>query len=121
MERESSDSAARMARMKLALTNVPPDRADTIARTLVEERLVACVNAYPVKSTYRWEGRLEVQGETTLMMKVGADAVDRLRARLRELHPYELPEFIVLDVDVEGSLDEYVRWVRMESRGNDAG
>jgi periplasmic divalent cation tolerance protein len=103
--------------MKIALTNVPPDEADTIARTLVEERLVACVNAYPVRSTYRWNSRLEVQNETTLMMKVSADAVDRLRTRLCELHPYELPEFVVLDVDVEQSHPEYVNWVRIESGG----
>jgi periplasmic divalent cation tolerance protein len=106
--------------MKIAMTNVPPDHADTIARTLVEERLVACVNAYPVRSTYRWEGKLEEQGETTLMMKVATDGVERLRTRLRELHPYDLPEFIVLGVDTDLSLAEYVAWVRLESRGRDA-
>ncbi|HMI89121.1 MAG TPA: divalent cation tolerance protein CutA [Polyangiaceae bacterium] len=104
--------------MKIALTNVPPDQAENIARALVEERLVACVNAYPVRSTYRWEGRLEVQSEITLMMKVSADGVGGLRTRLRELHPYELPEFIVLDVDVASSLPAYVEWVRIESRGS---
>jgi periplasmic divalent cation tolerance protein len=103
--------------MKIALTNVPPDRADTIARTLVEERLAACVNAYPVRSTYRWKGCVEVESETTLMMKVAAGSVDRLRARLGEIHPYELPEFIVLDVDGERSLAAYVEWVRLESSG----
>jgi periplasmic divalent cation tolerance protein len=103
--------------MNIAFTNVPPDRADSIARTLVEERLVACVNAYPVRSTYRWKGQVEVEAETTLMMKVASEAVGRLRERLRQLHPYELPEFVVLAVDVERSLDEYVAWVRSESRG----
>jgi periplasmic divalent cation tolerance protein len=103
--------------MKIAFTNVPPDRADAIARALVEEGLVACVNAYPVRSTYRWKGQLEVESETTLMMKVAAEGVGRLRDRLRKLHPYELPEFVVLAVDVERSLEEYVEWVRNESRG----
>ncbi|MET0591707.1 MAG: divalent cation tolerance protein CutA [Polyangiaceae bacterium] len=102
--------------MKIALTNVPPDRADAIARTLVEERLVACVNAYPVRSTYRWQGKIEVERETTLMMKVAAEGVERLRTKVRELHPYELPEFVVLDVDASGSLAEYVAWVRQESK-----
>ena len=98
--------------MNIAFTNVPPDRADAIARALVEEGLVACVNAYPVRSTYRWKGKLEIEAETTLMMKVGTESVGRLRDRLRELHPYELPEFVVLAVDVEQSLPEYVEWVR---------
>ena len=103
--------------MNIAFTNVPPGRADAIARALVEEGLVACVNAYPVRSTYRWKGKLEVEAETTLMMKVASEGVRRLRDRLREIHPYELPEFVVLAVDVERSLDEYVEWVRSESRG----
>jgi periplasmic divalent cation tolerance protein len=103
--------------MNIAFTNVPPDRADAIARALVEEGLVACVNAYPVRSTYRWKGQLEVEAETTLVMKVGAEGVRRLRDKLREIHPYELPEFVVLAVDVEQSLGEYVEWVRNESRG----
>jgi periplasmic divalent cation tolerance protein len=103
--------------MNIVFTNVPPDRADTIARALVEEGLAACVNAYPVRSTYRWKGQLEVEAETTLMMKVGTEGITRLRNRLRELHPYELPEFVVLAVDVEQSLDEYVQWVKTESRG----
>ena len=103
--------------MKIALTNVPPDRADAMARTLVEEQLVACVNAYPVRSTYRWQGKIEVESETTLMMKVATESVERLRARVRELHPYELPEFVVLDVDGERSLEAYVAWVKRESQG----
>jgi periplasmic divalent cation tolerance protein len=103
--------------MNIALTNVPPDRADAIARVLVEEGLVACVNAYPVRSTYRWKGQLEVEAETTLVMKVGSDGITRLRNRLREIHPYELPEFVVLAVDVEQSLADYVEWVRNESGG----
>ncbi len=103
--------------MNIAFTNVPPDRADAIARALVEEGLVACVNAYPVRSTYRWKGKIEVEAETTLMMKVASERVEQLRKRLLELHSYELPEFLVLTVDVERSLDEYVDWVRSESGG----
>jgi periplasmic divalent cation tolerance protein len=103
--------------MKLALTNCPPDQADRIARALVEERLAACVNAHPVRSVYRWKGAVESADEVTLVIKAPAEGLARLRARLVELHPYELPEFVVLDVDLAASLPAYVAWVRDEGGG----
>ena len=103
--------------MKLAITNCPPDQAERIALALVEERLVACVNAYPARSVYRWKGAVEKEDEVTLVIKAPADGVTRLRERLLELHPYELPEFVVLDVDLGASLPAYVAWVRDEGAG----
>lgn len=102
--------------MKIALTNVPPDHAQSIARTLVGEQVVACVNMYPIKSVYSWKGELAEDDEVTLMLKVSAAGVDRLRARLLELHPYELMEFVVLDIDSEASLAEYIDFVRQGTR-----
>lgn len=104
--------------MKLVLTNVPPADSERIAKTLVEERLVACANVYPVRSVYRWKGETTLDEEHTMLLKVAADRVEALRARLCELHPYELPEFVVLDVDVARSLDAYVAWVRAGSRAD---
>jgi periplasmic divalent cation tolerance protein len=98
--------------MKVALTNCPPDHAERIACALVEERLVACVNAFPVRSVYRWKGELQRDDEVTLLLKVAADKVATLRERLVALHPYELPEFVVFDVDTAASLEAYVSWVR---------
>lgn len=101
--------------MKIVLSNLPPDAADAIARQLVEERLAACVNLLPVKSVYRWQGALTVDAEVTMLAKVCDESVEALRKRLRELHPYELPEIIALDVDAAASLPEYLAWVRAES------
>jgi periplasmic divalent cation tolerance protein len=98
--------------MKIALTNCPPEHADRIASALVTEQLVACVNAFPVRSVYRWKGELQRDEEVCLLMKVAADRTEALRARLVELHPYELPEFVVLPVDEGASLEAYVDWVR---------
>lgn len=102
--------------MKIALTNLPSKDAEPIARLLVEEHLVACVNLYPVQSLYFWNGEICSDSETTLMMKVTTEGVERLKQRLCELHPYELPEFVVLDVDNEASLRAYVEFVRSETR-----
>ncbi|ALF54261.1 hypothetical protein ACX27_17700 [Nostoc piscinale CENA21] len=101
--------------MKIALTNLPPEDGERIARLLVEEHLVACVNLYPIKSFYFWQGELQFDSEVTLMMKVSTAGVARLKNRILELHPYELPEFLVLDVDNEASLREYIDFVQAET------
>ncbi len=103
--------------MRIVLSNLPPDQADAIASTLVEERLAACVNLLPVTSVYRWKGEICRDPEVTALIKVRADGVERLRARLQELHPYELPEIVSLAIDEAGSLAAYVDWVRAESSG----
>ena len=102
--------------MKIALTNLPPEEAERIARLLVEEHYVACVNLYPIHSVYFWRGEVCSEPETTLMMKVATEGVARLQQRLCELHPYEVPEFVVLDVDNAASLRDYVDFVRSATR-----
>ena len=83
---------------------------DRFARTLVEERLAACVNVLPpMRSTYRWKGTVEQDDERQVVIKTTADRVDALRTRVRELHPYELPEFIVLSV-ADGDRG-YLDWI----------
>ena len=98
-----------MDELILILTTMPDDdRAADLARTLVEERLAACVNVHgPMTSTYRWQGRVEA--ERQLAIKTTRARRSALEARLRALHPYELPEFVV--VDATGS-DAYAGWVR---------
>jgi len=100
----------------LVLTTMPDDdRADTLARTLVEERLAACVNVLPgVCSIYRWKGAVEEASEVMLVAKTRASRAAALAARVRALHPYELPEVLALPV-TDGS-QAYLRWVVAESR-----
>ena len=89
-----------------------PDDADVsgFARTLVEERLAACVTTHsPVRSVYRWRGAIEEDREQLLMIKTTADRVDHLRKRMEQLHPAEVPELVVLPV-VDGN-PEYLAWV----------
>jgi periplasmic divalent cation tolerance protein len=105
-----------MKTMKIAVTNVPPEHAKTIATTLVTEQVAACVNMYPIRSVYRWKGEVCEDDEVTLMMKVSAEGVAQLQARLQQLHPYELMEFLVLDIDAQGSLAEYIEFVRASTR-----
>ena len=98
--------------MRLVLCNAAPGQANTLARQVVEEGLAACVNLVPIRSVYRWEGEVHDEAEVTLWIKVAADGVDRLRGRLVELHDYDVPEVVVLPVEVEASHAPYVQWVR---------
>ena len=90
------------------------DQAGEVARRLVAERLIACGNVFPgLTSIYRWRGEIEVAGEVLLLMKTRAELVPALRARIGELHPYEVPEVLVLSV--EEVADAYGRWVWQET------
>jgi periplasmic divalent cation tolerance protein len=90
-----------------------PDRdsAERIAHALVTERLAACVNIIPqVVSVYRWEGKVEQSEELLLLIKTTRQVrADLLRDRLLTLHPYDVPEFLL--VPVASGLDKYVAWV----------
>ena len=93
-----------------------PDRgtAAGIARALVEERLAACVNLVPgVRSIYRWEGALQEQEETLLLVKTTAGRARALEARVRELHPYDVPELVC--VTVAAGSEPYLAWVARET------
>ena len=91
------------------------ETARRIGRTLVEERLAACVNVVPgVSSIYRWRGAVEEAAEVLLVVKTRAERADALAARVRTLHPYELPEVVVLPV--RGGSRAYLQWVAAESR-----
>jgi periplasmic divalent cation tolerance protein len=96
---------------RLVLTTiVNPEEAARIGRALVEEHLAACVQLIPgTQSIYRWQGAVEESVETLLLIKTGTENLQTLEARLHELHSYEIPEFLVLDVD-SGS-PKYLDWL----------
>lgn len=85
----------------LVLTTVGADfDARSLAHTLVEARLAACVNIIDrIHSVYRWEGRVADDGEQLLLIKTTDARVDALREELLRLHPYDVPEFVVLPIE----------------------
>lgn len=97
-----------------------PDAASaaSIARTLVDERLAACVSQLPaMRSTYRWQGRVETESEILLMIKTTRGRLPALVARATALHPNELPE--VLAVEAAGGLPSYLDWVAEQTRDHE--
>jgi len=86
------------------------EQAEALASALVERRLAACVNVVRgVRSVYRWEGKIARDDETLLVIKTTEANLERLRSAIRELHSYDLPEFLVLAVD-QGDR-EYLDWI----------
>lgn len=86
------------------------DSAERIAAALVTEGLAACVNRLSgVTSVYLWQGRIEQDKEELLLIKTTEAGFDALAARIRELHPYELPEIIA--APITRGLPEYLQWV----------
>jgi len=98
---------------RVLLCTAPPDKATELARTLLENRLAACVNVLPgVHSLYWWEGAIQSDEESLLVIKTTEDKVDALIEALPGLHPYDVPELLSLPVDA-GS-PAYLAWLRSQ-------
>src|ERR1700723_3285692 len=86
------------------------DEARKVAHELIERRLAACVNILPqVESIYRWQGKIETGREWLLLIKTTAERFTAISDTIRELHSYELPECIAIEIE-DGS-PEYFRWL----------
>ncbi|MFC5366511.1 divalent-cation tolerance protein CutA [Salinirubrum litoreum] len=94
--------------MPTVFVTAPPESADELARTLVEERLAACVNRLACDSIYRWEDEIHDDEERILLVKTTDEAYDDLVARVRDLHPYDVP--CVERFDETDVLPVYADW-----------
>ena len=101
--------------VRIVLTTVDSrEQAERIARSLVDERLAACVNILPgLTSIYRWKENTETAEEFLLLIKTTAANLGRLEPALRRLHSYEVPEFLVLTP--ESASQPYLDWLLCES------
>lgn len=100
-----------MTPMCLVLTTAgSAAEAKQIAHALVERRLASCVNIVPrIESVYRWKDQVETAEEWLLLIKTRADAFERVRDAIEELHSYELPECIMLEIAEGGKA--YLDWI----------
>lgn len=91
------------------ITASDEDEARKIGKTLVAERLAACVNIHPIQSIYRWEGEVEEAGEAAMLVKTRAALVDKVIKRVKELHSYEVPCIVSLSIDK--GYPDYLKWI----------
>jgi periplasmic divalent cation tolerance protein len=88
--------------------------AQTLACALVDEHLAACVTVVPaVQSVYRWQGAVQVDDEVLLLIKTVSAQLQSLQERIQSLHPYELPEIVVVNID--SGLPAYLDWLARET------
>lgn len=102
----------------VVLSTAPPDHSGRIARPIVEERLGSCVNISQVRSTFWWEGEVNQEAEDLLIIKTERQKVEDLSARIKAVHPNDLPEIIVLPI--VGGDDRYLAWISESLRGASA-
>jgi len=100
----------------LVLTTLPnSDAAADLAKKVVGEKLAACANVMPaVRSIYRWQGALQDENEVLVLLKTRQARFDKLKARILELHPYDVPE--VIAIPVEQGHGAYLDWIANETR-----
>ena len=105
-----------MTDARIVLTTAgSPEEAEKIARALVEGRLAACVNIVPqIQSIYRWKDKIEQETEWLLIIKTKTNLFESVADAIKELHSYELPECVMLEVD-SGS-ERYLNWIRENTR-----
>ncbi len=93
------------------VTTANKQEAETIAKTLVEEKLISCAHIYgPVSSFFSWQGKMEFAEEFRIIMKSRADLFDELSKRIKAFHSYEVPEIIA--VPIVASSKAYLDWVQ---------
>jgi periplasmic divalent cation tolerance protein len=103
--------------IEVHVTMPDAERAISLGRALVDEGLAACVNVVPgVRSIYRWQGKIEESDEVLCLIKTRAEIFERVRRRVAELHPYEIPEILSFAVD-DGS-PTYLDWVHAATTGS---
>lgn len=96
--------------MGVVMTTVAdPAAGQRLAEGLLEKRLVACIQALPIQSTYRWKGAVQREAETLLLIKTRTALYPEVETFLRAHHPYETPEIILLPVTA--GLPDYLRWI----------
>lgn len=98
--------------MPTVYITAPSDAASEIAKTLVEERLAACVNRVPCQSVYRWDGEIHDDEEVILLAKTTADTYEQLSTRVLEMHPYDVP--CIERFDETDMLDAFANWIETE-------
>lgn len=94
---------------KIVFVTAAEKDGSEIAEKLVTQKLAACVNIIPVRSIYKWKGKIEDDKENLLIIKTNVTKIDELKTTLKQIHPYEVPECLILSI--EDGLPDYLNWI----------
>lgn len=103
-----------MSAFRVALVTIPTEQAERMTEELIENKYAACVNIIrDVQSVYRWDGEIKRDTESLLIIKTAANKIESLIKFVRDIHPYDTPEILSLDI-AEGNPD-YLNWLHKET------
>lgn len=92
------------------ITTSGEEESKKIAKILLEERIAACANIIPsMKSFYWWEGEIEEDKESILLLKTRSDKLDTLIRRVKDIHSYDIP--CILEISIQNGSDDYLKWL----------
>jgi len=98
--------------LTLYVTHKNQEEADKVVDYLLEKKLIACANFFPVNSVYQWEGKIERSGEVVSLIKTRKENFEIVRDEILNIHPYETPCILKLDAEVN---DSYGKWILGET------
>ncbi len=101
-----------MTHFVLVLCTAPVGEAENIAEELVQKRLAACVNIMPIRSYFRWENKLSIEGEELMLIKTVEKMVDQIKLTISQLHSYQVPEIIAIPITC--GTTSYLKWIAEE-------
>lgn len=94
-------------------TTADTDQAERLAEQLLDRRLIACANVFEINSVYRWKGDIMKDDEVGVLLKTKGENVDSVISAVEELHPYEVP--CALALDIQSGSEDYLEWIRDET------
>lgn len=101
--------------MRLVITTCPANKSMKLIDEILKLKLAACANKIEVDSKFWWKGKIDEERESLIIFKIRKELVEKLFKKIREIHPYEVPE--IIEIKVEKSNDEYLKWLESISKG----
>jgi periplasmic divalent cation tolerance protein len=101
--------------MRLVITTCPVDKSQKLIDEILELKLAGCASKVEVNSKFWWEGKIDEEKESLIIFKTTEELVEKLFKKIKEIHPYEVPE--IIEIKVEKVDDKYLKWLKDVTKG----
>jgi periplasmic divalent cation tolerance protein len=101
--------------MRLVITTCPRDKSQKLTDEILKSKLTVCVSKMTIESKFWWKGKIDEEKESLIIFKTREELVDELFKKIKEIHPYEVPE--IIEIKVEKVNGEYLKWLKDITKG----
>jgi len=101
--------------MRLVITTCPVDKTEKLIDDILKSKLAGCASKTEVESKFWWEGKIDEEKESLIIFKTREELVKKLFKKMKEIHPYEVPE--IIEIKVEKVYDKYLKWLKDVTKG----